>query len=81
MCITSDTLKRADKKISTEDNLHPEQIKVWRGMSAMEKLLLANSLYWSAREAKAAWLRQIHPSFTEEQIEEKVRDIFLHAST
>jgi hypothetical protein len=50
-------------------------------MSPREKLQIANSLYWSAREAKAAWLRQIHPLWTEEQIEKTIQDIFLHATT
>jgi hypothetical protein len=50
-------------------------------MIPSEKLQIANTLYWSAWEAKTAWLRQIDPSLTEEQIEEKVRDIFFHATT
>ena len=68
--------KRNKTHLKTEYDLHPEQIRIWKRMSPAEKLQLANSLYWSAWEAKRQWLRQIDPSLTEEQIEEKVRDIF-----
>ena len=73
--------KRVKKHNRAEGNLHPEQIRIWKGMSPREKLQIANSLYWSARETKAGWLRQIHPSWTEEQIEKTIQDIFLHATT
>jgi len=73
--------KRVKKRNTINNFLHPEQIRIWRGMSPREKLQIANSLYWSARETKAAWLRQIHPSWTEEQIEKTIQDIFLHATT
>jgi hypothetical protein len=72
---------RAKERTDTKHFLHPEQIRIWKRMSPAEKLQLANSLYWSAWEAKGEWLRQIHPSWKVEQIEEKVRDIFLHAAT
>jgi len=74
-------LKKVKKHDSTESFLHPEQIRIWKGMSPREKLQIANSLYWSAWEAKAAWLRQIHPSWSEEQIEKTIQNIFLHATT
>jgi hypothetical protein len=73
--------KRNKSHLKTKYDLHPEQIRIWKGMIPSEKLQIANTLYWSAWEAKTAWLRQMHPSWKVEQIEEKVRDIFLHAAT
>jgi len=69
------------KNWPAEFDMHSEQIRIWKGMIPSEKLQIANALYWSAWESKIAWLHQIDPSLTEEQIEEKVRDIFLHATT
>jgi hypothetical protein len=74
-------LKKVNKHSRGESVVHPEQIQIWRRMSPGEKLQIANSLYWSAWEAKAAWLRQIHPSWSEEQIEKTIQNIFLHATT
>ena len=73
--------RQSKKHRKTEFDVHPEQIRVWRSMMPSEKLQIANTIYWSAWEAKTAWLRQVEPSLNEEQIEEKVRDIFLHATT
>jgi hypothetical protein len=74
-------LKTSEKHKDGESVLHPEQVRIWRGMRPEDKLRIAENIYWSAREAKEAWLRQLHPLYTEEQIEEQVRDIFLHATT
>ena len=50
-------------------------------MSPAQKLEVALRLYHSARELKAAGLRVQPPDWTEDQIEEKVREIFLYART
>ncbi len=55
------------------------QIEIFRSMSPDEKLRLSEKLYFEARRLKADWLRQIHPDWSREQIENKVREIFLHA--
>ena len=57
------------------------QIEVLKKMTGEQKLKLAMQLYWSARRLKAAGLRQQHPDWTEEQIEEKVTEIFRNART
>jgi hypothetical protein len=36
-------------------------------------------MYWSARELKAGWIRQQHPDWTEQRVEEAVREAFLNA--
>lgn len=61
--------------------MHPIQREIFRRMSAEEKLRISWQLYWDARKLKAAWLRKIHPDWTEEQIQEEVKRIFLYAHT
>jgi hypothetical protein len=50
-------------------------------MTPEQKFAVANGLYWSARRAKEAWLRSLHPEWTDEQVSRKVREIFLYART
>jgi hypothetical protein len=59
----------------------PEYLAAMRGLSGDQKLRTAAMLYWSARKIKAARLRELHPDWTEDQVQEKVRRIFLHAVT
>jgi hypothetical protein len=59
----------------------PEYLAVVRGLSGEQKLRTATLMYWSARKIKAARLRELHPDWTEDQVQEKVRRIFLHAVT
>lgn len=57
------------------------QIEAFKKMTGAQKLKLAMGLYWSARRLKAAWLRQLHPDWTQEEIEAQVTEIFKHART
>ena len=50
-------------------------------MTPIQKLDMALRLYYSARELKAAGLRAQHPDWTEDQIDAKVKEIFLYART
>ena len=59
--------------------MHPEQKKIFQSMTPSQKLDVALKLYYSARELKAAALRPQSPAWTEEKIEENVREIFLYA--
>jgi hypothetical protein len=59
----------------------PEQIAIFRKMSPGRRLQLAEQLYWTARKLKAVGLRMQHPDWSEEQVNEEVRRIFLHART
>ena len=61
--------------------MHPEQQKIFKSMSPEKKLELASRLYDSAKELKSASIRQQHPSWTEKEVEKKVREIFLYASS
>lgn len=60
--------------------LSPEYIRILQGMSGEEKLRTAAKMWWTARNLKAAFLRQQYPDWTEEKIEEKVKKIMLYAS-
>jgi hypothetical protein len=61
--------------------MHPEQKRIYQSMTPEQKLKVATDLYRSARELKAAGLRKQHPEWTEKEIQEKVREIFLYAIT
>jgi hypothetical protein len=61
--------------------MHPEQKRIFQAMTPEQKLRIGMRLYWSARELKAAGLRRQHPGWTHEQIDQKVREIFLYART
>lgn len=62
-------------------DLHPIQVEIYRKMSPQKKLEIAIQLNQSARKLKAAWLRQKHPDWSEEKIQETVKKIFLYAHT
>ncbi len=59
----------------------PEYVAALRRMTGEQKLRAAFALYWSARNIKAAALRDQHPDWTDEQIQQRVKEIFLHAVT
>ena len=59
----------------------PEQIAIYRQMTPERRLSLAEQLYWSAREIKAAWLRAQHADWSEEQIACEVTRAFTNART
>jgi hypothetical protein len=44
-----------------------------------QKLAQSIRLYWYARELKRAGLKMIYPELSKDEIEKKVRDIFLYA--
>jgi hypothetical protein len=59
----------------------PEQIAIYRRMTPGRRLALAEQLYWSAREIKAAWLRAQHAEWDEEQVAREVTRVFSNART
>jgi hypothetical protein len=61
--------------------VHPEQERIYQSMTPEQKLMIAANLYHCARALKAAGLREQHPDWSEEQVQEKVREIFLYATT
>lgn len=61
--------------------LTPENIAMLRRLSGRQKLRTAFAMYWSARALKAAGLRSQLPDWSEYQVQRKVKEIFLHATT
>ena len=59
----------------------PKQYEIYRQMTPQRRLALAESLCWSARKMKAAWLRSLHKDWTEIQISKEVACIFSNART
>lgn len=71
--------KRTVRTMGTK--ITPEYADALRRLSGEEKWKTAFRLYWSARKLKAARLREQHPEWTEEQVQERVKEIFLYART
>ena len=67
--------------VLTDEQASPEQLKIFGQMTPERRLSLAEQLYWSARDLKAAWLRTQHNDWSEEQIAREVTRLFTHART
>ncbi len=64
-----------------DSELTPEYIATLRRMTGAQKLRTAFQMYWGARKLKAARLRQQHPDWTESEVQQRVKEIFRHATT
>jgi hypothetical protein len=64
-----------------DEQTSPEQIASFRRMTPQRRLALAEQLYWSAREWKAAGLRTQHADWPEERVAREVTRLFAHART
>ncbi|MFZ4764667.1 MAG: hypothetical protein ACOYMN_06900 [Roseimicrobium sp.] len=58
--------------------LTPEYRDTLRRMTGKQKLRTAFQLYWGARKIKAARLRQQYPEWSEEKVQQRVEEIFMH---
>ena len=63
----------------TDDRPDPDQIEVLRRMTPEQRWRAARQLYWTLRRHKAAFLHELHPEWSDEQVERETRRIFLHA--
>lgn len=61
--------------------LHPKQVEAFKRMNPARKLEIASQLREEAWNLKAAGLRAQHPDWTEVEVQEKVREIFIYART
>jgi hypothetical protein len=52
-----------------------------KNFSPEKKLFLSLNLYYTAKELKLESLKKFHPELTLTEIKEKVKKIFLYAST
>ena len=62
-----------------EEQLSPEQVQCLRRMSPAERWRTAQRLYWTMQRHKAAFIRSLHPYFSDQQIRDQVLRSFLHA--
>ena len=56
-----------------------EQLEILRCMTPEQRWRAAHRLYWTLRRHKAAFLRELHPDWSDERVERETRDTFLHA--
>jgi hypothetical protein len=61
-----------------DEQTSPEQFAIYRTMSGVRRLQLAEQMFWSARRLKAAGVRYQHPDWSEDQITAEVNRIFLN---
>ncbi len=54
----------------------PMQVEIFRRMTPGERWQVAERLYWSARNLKAAHLRSLHPTWTEQEVQNAVKEVF-----
>ncbi|MFW6456830.1 MAG: hypothetical protein ACOC0A_00910 [Planctomycetota bacterium] len=50
-------------------------------MSPAKKLQIATDMYYEARRLKAAAVRQKHPDWLEEQVQGRVKEVFIRAQS
>jgi len=67
--------------MNVSSTVHTEQKRIYQSMTPEQKLRIATNLYHYARALKAAGLREQHPDWSEKQVQEKVGEIFLYATT
>jgi len=53
--------------------------KIYQAMTPEQKIKIVFDLYHSARELKRAYLKELHPDWSENKIQKKFREIFLYA--
>ena len=58
----------------------PEEIDALRKMTPAEKLRQVAAIHIQARQWKRAALKMQHPTWTPEQIERRLREIFLYGT-
>ena len=55
------------------------QEEIFYRMTPAQRLRAAEQLYWSARQLKAATIQALHPELDQEQVQQKVKEIFMYA--
>jgi len=59
--------------------MSPEQIRIYRAMPPAKKLEIAAQFYFEARRLKTRALSHQHPEWSDPEIEQHVRELFLRA--
>ena len=63
-----------------EEETTDPQLERLRQMSPSERWDAAKQLYWSMRRMKSAYLRTRHPEWSEERVQQAVKEAFRFAS-
>jgi len=58
-----------------------EQLQIFRRLTPEARYRSSREMYWTLRRHKSAFLRSIHPEWTDARLEAEVRRIFLNART
>jgi len=78
---TPDRIRKSMESFDNQDAADKAYWQIIQAMTPEQKLRTAHGLYETAREVKAAALRQFHPDWSEEQVLTTVREVFLNART
>lgn len=62
-----------------DEQTGPDQIAVLRRMTPEQRWEAAHQLYWTMRRHKTAYLRSLHPEWSEERLADEVRRNFSKA--
>lgn len=54
------------------------QFEIYRRMTPAQRWAAAERLYWAARALKAAYLRGLHPEWTEAEVQQAVKEAFMY---
>jgi hypothetical protein len=65
----------------SDEQTSAEQLAIFRRMTPEQRWRAASRLYWTARRHKGAFLRNQHPDWPEQRVEDEVRRIFQNART
>ncbi len=76
----SNQLRLGHQNIEKMSAKKDQQLEIIKGMSPAKRLRLAEQLYLSARQVKAAYLKTLHPDWDEEQIQRTVREWLIYAN-
>lgn len=61
-------------------DVHPEEIKIFRNMTPAQKVALIERYYRDAKSLKRAALKSLHPDWTDDEVEQTVKKIFLYGT-
>lgn len=56
-----------------------DQIRILRTLTPEQRWRASQGMYWSVRRLKAAYLQNLHPEWSQQQLEGEVRRLFLCA--
>jgi hypothetical protein len=67
--------------VLTDEKPGPEQIAALRAMTGVQRLKMAEQLYWLARKIKLAGLRNQHPDWSDARLNEELIRVFTRATS